>query len=130
MSKAKAKVIGGIGEKKSNKGTQWYQQDRIYEGNVAISIATSCNPYYNLSEHGEKSMNDEEIRKLTPKEVSRLMGLKDEDTDRMGEHQTNAERYKLSGNSICTTCLMAIFGEMLGIDWKEKFNPKEWWKNE
>lgn len=25
-------VIGGIGEKKSNNGTQWYQQDRIYSG--------------------------------------------------------------------------------------------------
>ena len=24
-------VWGGIGEKKSNKGTQWYQQDRIYD---------------------------------------------------------------------------------------------------
>jgi len=25
------KVWGGIGEKKSNKGTQWYIQDRIYD---------------------------------------------------------------------------------------------------
>lgn len=23
-------VIGGLGEKKSNGGTQWYQQDRVY----------------------------------------------------------------------------------------------------
>ena len=39
-------VIGGIGEKKSNGGTQWYQQDRIYQGDAAISITTSFNPSY------------------------------------------------------------------------------------
>lgn len=40
------KVLGGIGEKKSNGGTQWYQQDRIYDNNIAISVCTSFNPYY------------------------------------------------------------------------------------
>ena len=30
MNDEKPKVLGGIGEKKSNSGTQWYQQDRIY----------------------------------------------------------------------------------------------------
>ena len=42
----KPKVIAGIGEKKSNNNTQWYQQDRIYDNNVAISLTTSFNPYY------------------------------------------------------------------------------------
>ncbi len=70
------------------------------------------------------------IRKLTPKECFRLMGMKDEDIEKIMKHQTNAKAYHLAGDSIVTTCLMAIFGEMLGIDWKEKFNPKEWWKNE
>ena len=42
----KPRVIGGIGEKKSNKNTQWYQQDRIYDNNLAISITTCFNPYY------------------------------------------------------------------------------------
>lgn len=40
------KVISGIGEKKSNGGTQWYQQDRIYDSDIAISVTTSFNPYY------------------------------------------------------------------------------------
>ena len=44
------KVIGGIGDKKSNGGTQWYQQDRIYDNNVAISVTTVCNPYYKVDE--------------------------------------------------------------------------------
>ena len=44
------KVIAGIGEKKSNGGTQWYQQDRIYDDNVAISVTTAFNPYYAVQE--------------------------------------------------------------------------------
>lgn len=48
------KVIGGIGEKKSNGGTQWYQQDRIYDNNVAISVTTGFNPYYKVEEPNER----------------------------------------------------------------------------
>ena len=43
---ASPQVIGGIGEKKSNGGTQWYQQDRIYDDKLAISVTTAFNPYY------------------------------------------------------------------------------------
>ena len=53
MNKDKPKVLGGIGEKKSNGGTQWYQQDRIYDNKIAISVTTSFNPYYVV---GEKNM--------------------------------------------------------------------------
>jgi site-specific DNA-cytosine methylase len=44
------KVIAGVGEKKSNGGTQWYQQDRIYDDDVAISVTTTCNPYYKVND--------------------------------------------------------------------------------
>jgi site-specific DNA-cytosine methylase len=46
MNDIKPKVLGGIGEKKSNGGKQWYQQDRIYDDNIAISVTTAFNPYY------------------------------------------------------------------------------------
>lgn len=45
-----SRVIAGIGEKKSNGGTQWYQQDRIYDDKVAISVTTAFNPYYAIEE--------------------------------------------------------------------------------
>lgn len=70
------------------------------------------------------------IRKLTPKECGRLMGVKDEDIDFIMENQTNSSGYHLFGDSIVVNCLMAIFSTMLDINWKEKFNEKEWWKNE
>lgn len=44
------RVIGGIGEKKSNGGTQWYQQDRIYDNKIAMSVTTGFLPYYKTEE--------------------------------------------------------------------------------
>lgn len=98
------KVIGGIGEKKSNNGTQYYQQDRIYDGNVGITISTTAQPYYQT--------NSLSIRKLTPKECWRLMGFEDEDYERASKVNSNAQLYKQAGNSIVVNCLAAIFKEM------------------
>ena len=100
----KPQVLGGIGEKKSNSGSQWYQQDRIYDDNVSISITTECNPYYK---------NDLKIRKLTPREAFRLMGVKDEDFEKIAKHQSDSSLYHLAGDSIVCQCLMAIFKEMI-----------------
>lgn len=36
----KVKVWGGFGEKKSNNGTQWYIQDRIYDSNGVCPALT------------------------------------------------------------------------------------------
>ena len=48
MNDIEPKVLGVIGEMKSNNNTQWYMQDRIYDSNVAITLATVCNPYYKV----------------------------------------------------------------------------------
>ena len=69
------------------------------------------------------------IRKLPPKECFRLMGLKDEDIDLVMENQSNSLGYHLAGDSIVTTCMMAIFSKLFDINWLEHFKPKEWWKN-
>lgn len=52
MNDLEPRVLFGIGEKKSNNNTQWYLQDRVYDGNVAVTIATVCNPYYEVSGGG------------------------------------------------------------------------------
>lgn len=101
------KCIGGIGEKKSNGGTQYYQQDRIYDNNIAISVTTAFNPFY---------LENPRIRKLTPKECFRLMGVKDEDFDKVAQNQSNASLYHLAGDSIVVNVLMAIFRQMIGED--------------
>lgn len=63
--------------------------------------------------------SDLRIRKLTPKECGRLMNVKDEDIDKLLSNQSNASAYHLFGDSICTNVLMAIFGELLDIDWRK-----------
>lgn len=218
-------LVGGIGDKKSNGGTQYYQQDRVYDGSgtamchpanlptgsymytVEEPIAfDEQNQYFrqdgcvgtlttdgsspkhnnrvieplnlkqqlcnelvasgllkeydvvnhsytnglcgrnpnsrqNLEDYIEstdgimpalttrpdimETMTNYRIRKLTPKECWRLMGVKDEDFERVARNQSNSSLYHLAGDSIITTVLMAIFGEMVGIDWQTNTE----WKN-
>lgn len=53
------------------------------------------------------------IRKLTPKECFRLMGVKDEDFEKIAKNQSDSSLYHLAGDSIVINVLMAIFKEML-----------------
>lgn len=52
------------------------------------------------------------IRKLTPRECWRLMGVKDEQFDRLHDI-SNSQLYKLAGNSIVVDVLEAIFRNLL-----------------
>lgn len=54
------------------------------------------------------------IRKLTPRECWRLMGVKDEDYEKVAKNQSNSSLYHLAGDSIVTNVLMAIFSQMKG----------------
>ena len=50
------------------------------------------------------------IRKLTPRECFRLMGMRDSDIDKIQEAgMSNTQQYKLAGNSIVVDVLEAIF---------------------
>lgn len=60
------------------------------------------------------------IRKLTPRECFRLMGVKREDYEAAAKHQSVSSQYHLTGDSIVTACLMAILGELLTIDYNTK----------
>ena len=53
------------------------------------------------------------IRKLTPKECFRLMGVKDEDYYKIAKNQSDSSLYHLAGDSIVVNVLMAIFKEMI-----------------
>lgn len=102
------RVLGGIGEKKSNKGSQWYQQDRFYDDNLAISVTTRLNPYYAVEKFPLR------IRKLTPKECFRLMGFSDEDFAKAEAVNSNTQLYKQAGNSIVVDVIAHIFTQLKG----------------
>lgn len=57
--------------------------------------------------------NDLRIRKLTPREAFRLMGVKDEDYDNCARNQSNASLYHLAGDSTVVNILCEIFKQML-----------------
>ena len=105
----RTRVIGGIGEKKSNGGTQWYMQKRIYQGDYANAIATAFNPYYMTGE----TMEQLRIRKLTPKECWRLMGFDDEDFEIASQVNSSSQLIKQAGNSIVVNVLEEIFKQLL-----------------
>ena len=80
---------------------------------------------YNIQNHGHRLIMKNKIRKLTPRETGRLMNVKDEDIDKLLKNQSNSSAYHLFGDSICTNVLMAIFGELLDVNWIEKFKEIE-----
>lgn len=53
------------------------------------------------------------IRKLTPKECFRLMGVKDSDFQNIARNQSNASLYHLAGDSIVVNVLMAIIKNLI-----------------
>lgn len=56
---------------------------------------------------------DGRIRKLTERECLRLMGVKDDDIDKLKKNQSKSSLYHLAGDSIVTNVLSAILAEML-----------------
>lgn len=54
------------------------------------------------------------IRKFTPREEFRLMGLRDDDISRLLPEFSDSVLFHLAGDSIVVNVLMAIFGQMWG----------------
>lgn len=72
---------------------------------------------------GIKIECQERIRCLTELECFRLQGVKREDFERLKVRQSSSSLYHMAGDSIETTCLMAIFGKMFGgLNYKNKIN--------
>lgn len=84
-----------------------------------------CSPTITTRPEGLKTAilpvtSDYRIRKLTERECFRLMGVKGEDFEKIAKSQSMSSLYHLAGDSIVTTCLMAIFGLLLEVDYKQK----------
>lgn len=99
---------------------QWKEKGRLdvdcrayFENGVAPTITTTPK--------SKVLLNDLRIRKLTPREFFRLMGVKDTDYNKIT--CSNAQKYKQAGNSIVTTCLMAIYSQLYkDCDYKSKID--------
>lgn len=78
----------------------------------------------NIPKHQDLIVEEpKRVRRLTELECFRLQGVKREDFERLKVRQSSSSLYHMAGDSIETTCLMAIFGKMFGgLNYKNKIN--------
>lgn len=78
----------------------------------------------NIPKHQDLIVEEpKRVRKLTELECFRLQGVKREDFERLKVRQSSSSLYHMAGDSIETTCLMAIFGKMFeGLDYEKKID--------
>ena len=130
--------IGGFGEKKSNGGSQYYQQDRVYDGTklatalatnlpggannysfpiVALSYETTDDPDIIVANLGdfkvpaiwyEKYQCYIAIRKLTPKECFILQGWTEDYFEKAAFMNSDSQLYKQAGNGITVNVVEVI----------------------
>ena len=90
--------------------------DYKYHSATRIYGLDSIAPTFAVGGHGiarPKILINGKVRLLTPKETFRLMGVKDEDIDKIQSLGFGNERqYRLAGNSIVVDVLMNIFKEL------------------
>lgn len=100
--------------KQKEKGNGFEFKPTTGENAIAKTITTRSG-----SRMDDNFIIDEKgIRKLTPKECFRLMGIQDTYIAKL--NVSNTQAYKQAGNSIVVTVLMAVFGKMLDLDYEEK----------
>lgn len=99
--------IGNYREKEA--GFTNPQTGRVYS-------TDGCSPTLNTMQGGDrqpKILYNYRIRKLTPKECFRLMGLHDDEIDKIQSTGiSNSQQYKLAGNSIVVDVLEALFKQL------------------
>ena len=95
---------------KGKSGKSWQFEQQVYDENGSARTLKASEGSGNIPKVVNNSLR---IRKLTPKECFRLMGVKDEDFEKCAKNQSNASLYHLAGDSIVVNVLMAIFKELL-----------------
>lgn len=115
--------VGGIGDKDWAKdGKQlsrnYPQGSRVYSSDGIASALTAQGVGGPGGFSGLYAVKEEQpkirwrIRKLTPKETTRLMNFTDKDYEAMAKYISNSAIYKANGNSIVVACLIAIFSSL------------------
>lgn len=86
----------------------------VYTDGIALTLTSG---HYNVPKIAEPTIRksyesvklQHGIRKLTPRECGRLMGVSDEDISKMAEVNSNTQLYKQFGNSIVVDVMCAMF---------------------
>lgn len=98
----------------------------VYTDGIALTLTSG---HYNVPKIAEPTIRksyesvklQHSIRKLTPRECGRLMGVSDEDIDKMAAVNSNTQLYKQFGNSIVVDVMCAMFQNLnINQDIQEK----------
>lgn len=92
------------------------QNQYIRQDGIVGTLTTAVSSPKHNNRVIEPTAPNYRIRKLTPKECGRLMGVKDKDIDKISKNQSNSSQYHLYGDSIVVPVLVGIFAQMLGFD--------------
>ena len=90
--------VGQISNDGSQRGTV------IYDNGISTNLVAGTHGYAN-----SHIATKYRIRKLTPRECGRLMGVSDEDISKMAAVNSNTQLYKQFGNSIVVDVMCAMF---------------------
>lgn len=92
---------------------QYAKSDNFMQGKDRLQLGKDVSDTLQTTQKEGIVHSDLRIRKLTPKECFRLMGVKDEDFENCAKNQSDSSLYHLAGDSIVVNVLMAIFNELL-----------------
>lgn len=92
-----ATVIGGLGEKKSNKNTQYYQQDRIYDGRKTVAVCLSST----LSNGSNMYLFEEDVK--VKSYVVAMRGRNPNNPTSRVKAEQYVQRLELNRNNVCNT---------------------------
>lgn len=84
------------------------------------TLTGNCHKDLKRNGQGIIEKDNARIRKLTERECGRLMGVKDDDIAKIGKNLSRSAMMHCFGDSIVTSCLMAIFGKMFNVDYESK----------
>ncbi len=92
---------------------QYSKSDKFMNGKDRLQLSKDVSNTLQTTPKEGICYNNLRIRKLTPLECFRLMGVKDEDYYKIAKNQSNSNLYHLAGDSIVVNVLMAIFKELI-----------------
>lgn len=92
---------------------QYSKSDKFMNGKDRLQLGKDVSDTLQTTPKEGVCYNVLRIRKPTPLEVWRLMGVKDEDYYKVAKNQSNSSLYHLAGDSIVVGVLMSIFKELI-----------------
>lgn len=92
---------------------QYAKSDTFMNGKDRLQLGKEVSDTLQTTQKEGVVNSDLRIRKLTPRECFRLMGVKDEDFNKVAKNQSNASLYHLAGDSIVTNVISAIFSQLI-----------------